>query len=178
MTIYAIRHLKTPWNVEQRLQGEKDISVDPLLPENLRLIEGLKKSLNDINVERTLVSPMKRTIETAELLELENWQIEPNVKEAGFGEYEGMKKAEAIEQIGDSWFENVFDSPLKDQFEILEDRVKHFLESYSDSDSILLISHGMFIKALRAWLLQGSIAQLNKVDIKNGEVHTFEYAKT
>ena len=65
MQIYLIRHLKTQGNLERRYIGRTDESLVQT-PEQEARIREMKGTLPD--VEKVVASPMKRCLETAELL--------------------------------------------------------------------------------------------------------------
>lgn len=65
ITIYIMRHGKTQWNAEGRLQGHRN---SPLLPESLNVIRIMADFLRDKNIETIYTSPLQRCLETAELV--------------------------------------------------------------------------------------------------------------
>ena len=66
MKIYFVRHGKTQWNQERRLQGMTGDS--PLLPEALVEIAALGDYLADLKFDAIFSSPSKRAIDTAMIL--------------------------------------------------------------------------------------------------------------
>ena len=93
MKIYFVRHGKTQWNQERRLQGMTGDS--PLLPEALVEIAALGDYLSDIQFDAIFSSPSKRAIDTATILSEHNHQSQDIVKktelfEWNLGIFEGM----------------------------------------------------------------------------------------
>lgn len=88
--LYIMRHGKTDWNVEYRLQGGTDI---PLNDEGRQMAREAGERYADIPLDICFVSPLCRARETAELL-LEGRSIpiavDERLREMSFGSYEGM----------------------------------------------------------------------------------------
>jgi len=88
--LYIIRHGKTDWNQEYRLQGRSDI---PLNDEGRQMARDAAVEYKDINFDVCYCSPLIRARETAEiLLEGRNVPIisDERLIEMGFGVFEGV----------------------------------------------------------------------------------------
>jgi probable phosphoglycerate mutase len=102
MTFLAlIRHGPTPWNGEGRIQGHSDIPLDEAgrsvvrswtLPEQFTTFDWI-------------CSPLKRTLETARLLDLQP-RIEPRLTEMDWGDWEGGRIADLRRDLGRAMTEN------------------------------------------------------------------------
>ena len=89
MLIYLFRHGETVWNAEKRYQGRTDI---PLSDRGRAL---LKRA--DFSPEQVCVSPLRRAVQTAEILFPEAEQVVvPDLRELDFGAFEG-RSAEEME---------------------------------------------------------------------------------
>lgn len=87
--IYLFRHGETDWNKERRLQGHSDI---PLNQFGRQLALETADSLAELPFDRAFSSPLKRALETAEiLLAGQNVVLETDdrLMEMGFGHCEG-----------------------------------------------------------------------------------------
>lgn len=86
--LYLIRHGETAWSLNGRHTGRSDI---PLTGHGEQQCRVLAQRLGDIQVDRVLCSPRLRTRRTCELL---GWggvmEIEPDLAEWDYGEYEGL----------------------------------------------------------------------------------------
>ena len=105
--IYYVRHGLTQWNVEQRLQGRKDIPLnDQGRAQALHCGEILRQLLDrDAADPASIVyvsSPLIRARETMELmrsalgLDPSRYEIEGRLAEISFGEWEGLTYAEIL----------------------------------------------------------------------------------
>lgn len=94
MELYFVRHGKTEWNKEMRLQGR--FGDSPLLKTSYQQIELLGQVLTPVDFEVCFCSPSRRARETAEgILTCQKAPVpihfEENFRELGYGDLEGQK---------------------------------------------------------------------------------------
>lgn len=94
--VYLIRHSMTAGNLKKRYIGRTD---EPLCPEGIELLKDYIQKNVYPNPERVYVSPMKRCIETAELIFREKYHISEflkvdELKECDFGIFENKNYQE------------------------------------------------------------------------------------
>lgn len=90
--IYVIRHGKTDWNTEGRIQGSIETELNA---EGIKQAENVKSQLSSTKIDFILSSPRKRCMETASIIAKDSAIpiIEiPELAERGFGEFEGKPK--------------------------------------------------------------------------------------
>jgi len=91
MTLDLIRHAKTQWNLEKKLQGRKDI---PLCPQGIKEARNWARHLQLEKYDVIVSSPMVRAKETAQIisdiLKLDV-RIDNDLREQDFGQWEGKK---------------------------------------------------------------------------------------
>ena len=150
--LYVLRHGKTDWNEQKRLQGRTDI---PLNDEGRQMAREAAKEYKDINFDICYCSPLIRARETAELL-LEGRDVEiiydDRLKEMSFGEYEGIANSFSIP---DCPVNVIFQAPEKytesvggaETFEELFARTGDFLEKVAyplveQGKDVLIVGHG------------------------------------
>jgi probable phosphoglycerate mutase len=95
--IFAIRHGETAWNVDNRIQGQLDV---PLNPTGRWQAQRVAAALAGEGLEAIYSSDLKRAHETAELVAAAAGcaiVAERGLRERGFGEFEGQTWTE-IEQ--------------------------------------------------------------------------------
>lgn len=94
--LYIIRHGKTDWNVEHRLQGQTDTELNE---EGRRMAREAATEYANIHFDVCYCSPLLRARETAKIL-LDGRDIpiiyDDRLKEMGFGEFEGLKECFSI----------------------------------------------------------------------------------
>ncbi len=89
--IYIIRHGQTDYNLDGRITGRIDISLNK---QGIKDALEIKDKLKNINFDYVFVSPLKRTIETAELIVNNDLIIDNRIIERSNGELEGKLKDE------------------------------------------------------------------------------------
>ena len=155
--LYLLRHGKTDWNQQQKLQGQIDI---PLNEEGKRTARQAHENYKDINFDICYSSPLIRAKETAEIfLEGKNTPIitDDRLKEMAFGEFEGVT----------GYFNNpacpindLFVNPTSyvkkggaESFEELFERTGSFLEeviapALKENKDVLIVGHGAMFCSL------------------------------
>ena len=91
--LYIIRHGRTDWNDQKRLQGQTDI---PLNDAGREMAREAAARYADIPFDICFCSPLSRAKETAEILLAGRdvpIQYDDRLKEMAFGEYEGVAES-------------------------------------------------------------------------------------
>ncbi len=149
--LYIIRHGKTDWNAEYRLQGRTDIQLNE---EGRQMARDAGARYRNINFDVCYCSPLIRAQETARLL-LEGRNVpiitDERLIEMCFGEYEGQKD---IFNHPEWSIYNFFNDPenyvAEGSAESLDDlfsRTGDFCESVVKKDlaegkDVLIVGHG------------------------------------
>ena len=97
--LYIMRHGKTDWNIQHKLQGRTDI---PLNEEGRQMAKQAREDYLNIPIDICYCSPLIRARETAELvLQGRNIPIlcDDRLIEMGFGIYEGTANCEDIQTV-------------------------------------------------------------------------------
>ena len=178
--IYFVRHGETDWNAEARLQGQRDIPLNPLgrvqAEEAAGRLRALVGRVEDLDY---LASPMGRTRETMERLratlglEPADYRLDARLVELTFGDWEGLTWKElrrqdpeaAAARLRDKWG---YVPPRGESYAMLAERVEPILADLT-RDTVM-VSHGGVARALLA--LTGSVAidEAASVDIWQGRV--------
>ncbi len=113
---YIFRHGETDYNKERRWQG---CGLDPFLNETgIQQARELTKLLSDKNLQIIYTSPLKRALQTAEIVnETLHLPIEliPDLREGCFGEVEGMLKTDIAlkyPEVFEAWYSGVDDMDI------------------------------------------------------------------
>ena len=160
MRLLFVRHGQTDWNKQRKVQGHADI---PLNEYGIYLAEKTCEGLKDEHIDICFTSPLVRARKTAEIvLGARNIPVydEEDIKEIGFGEYEGVciagdtLEGDALEF--NKFFSNTGEYVPADGGESIEhlmDRVEGFLHKlYEDKSlqdkTVLISTHGAALKAM------------------------------
>ena len=92
--IVFLRHGKTKWNLEKKLQGKENNSM--LLPVNKIFLESLNNEFNNIIFDKIYISSLKRAIDFANYLNLAYKEkiICDDIVEIAFGVFSGKRLSE------------------------------------------------------------------------------------
>ncbi len=91
MQIFLIRHGETAWSLTGQHTGRTDI---PLTPHGVDMARRLARSLRRITFAQVLSSPRLRARMTCELAGFPAPDIEPDLAEWDYGDYEGQRSVE------------------------------------------------------------------------------------
>jgi probable phosphoglycerate mutase len=158
-----IRHGETDWNVEGRLQGQRDIPLnDTGRAQARRNGTAIKAALPEAVGFDFVASPLSRSRETMEIVRAamgmppERYATDDRLKELTFGDWEGLTDADlqtvSAELIAarakDKWR---FVPPNGESYRILSERVAQWLGGIVRPT--LTVSHGGVGRVLRAMVL-------------------------
>lgn len=155
MRFYLLRHGQTDWNIENRLQGRKNM---PMNSNGVRQITELADQLQKMNFQVDLIvsSPLERAKQSAEIVAEKigfagEIILDDDFVERSFGLAEGLVYSQEI---------NLNDE--KYGAETIEDvctRAKIAIKKYMSSDekSILIVAHGAILAATKHALSQGEL---------------------
>ncbi|MFA9488242.1 MULTISPECIES: histidine phosphatase family protein [unclassified Mannheimia] len=204
VTIYLVRHGRTVWNIEGRLQGSGD---SPLVEEG---IIGAKKTgiaLKDVPFTAAYSSMQKRAQDTANYILAENNLSDiphfhhKGLNEFDFGSWEGMKSLDLQENeeyliMKRTPAEYLAKANGGERFEQLYQRVtrvfNQIAQLHQNSGKILIVSHGMTLTLLTAVLKEIAWQDfrdeekhrfiintaITKVEVDNGKVTVLEFNNT
>jgi len=184
-TIYFIRHGETDWNLEGRLQGQKDIPLNDVgrvqAEEAARRLQTLAPHVEDLAY---IASPMTRTRETMEILREtlglhpESYKLDERLVELTFGAWEGLtwkevRKAEpalAALREQDKW--HYAPPGGGESYAMLVDRIRPFLDDIT-RDTVV-VAHGGVARAFLSICCGVSSRQAASLDIWQGRVLVIE----
>jgi broad specificity phosphatase PhoE len=158
--LYVVRHGQTPWNAEQRLQGQADIDIDAVGREQAdRNGRRLAELIADPKAFDFIASPMRRTRETMERaraamgLDPMAYRTDPRLVEVNFGDWQGFTFAELETRLPgastarqhDKWD---FVPPGKDaeSYEMLTCRIRPWLVEVTRPT--VCVTHGGVMRAI------------------------------
>ena len=178
-----IRHGETDWNVEARLQGQRDIPLNDFgrvqAEEAADRLRHLVPHYEDLDY---VASPLSRTRETMERLREAAglypgfYRVDERLKELSFGAWEGLtwKEVRAREPQAaagrqrDKWH---YVPPGGESYAMLAERVAPAIAEL-ERDAVV-VSHGGVARALLALLGHASLGEAPIVDIWQGKILVF-----
>lgn len=176
MDIVFVRHGRTELNELGCFIGNIDCHISE---EGLRQAEKLKDFLGEFAFDGVYVSPLKRAIQTADILSKE-YILDGRLREMNFGVFEGLKYEE-IEQkypqylrLWNADYEN-YRIPEGESLQDLFDRVEDFINDVKGKhERVLVVTHGGVIRCALS-LIFSSREFFYKFKIDPGSVSIVEY---
>jgi len=178
--IYFLRHGQTNANVEKRYCGQTDVALNH---KGLADAGSIAKMLKNISIDTIVSSDLKRTIQTADLInEYHNLKIElaPEFREINFGKFENLtfkeigelypKEKEKMikEKINYNFIEGesltkLYNRVIKAFYKLIKDKPE---------DNILIVSHGGVIGMILTEILSGDINNYWSIESDNTRIST------
>ncbi len=166
-----IRHGESEDNI-QRIFSRDDTR---LTEKGIEQIKRTKEILQNFNYDKVYYSPLTRTVETLENLDLEGVE-EERIREINFGIFTG-RTFEEISEIypieTKSWLEDTqkYIIPQGESLLDVYNRVVEFLEEISrDKENILLVCHDCIIRLALCWIFDNP-EYFFKFKIDNGSLN-------
>ena len=165
--LWLVRHGRTEWSVAGRHTSWTDL---PLLPEGEEDARALVPRLAGRSFEQVLTSPRLRARRTAELAGFPDAEVDPDLAEWDYGDYEGVTTDEIREQAPGwtIWSRPAPGGETADQVAERCDRV--VARALAVDGDTLVFGHGHGLRVLAArWLrLPASEGRLLRLD--NGTI--------
>ncbi|MDD2207101.1 alpha-ribazole phosphatase [Aminobacterium sp. MB27-C1] len=184
--ILFIRHGQTDWNNEMRYQGQSDV---PLNAEGLEQADRLSLRLcSCFQADLIVTSPLCRAHRTAEIIAMRQKKdqilVREDLKEIGFGKWEGLTVSEVKKRFPDEhdqWRKDPSTVIPGDgeSFEAVRLRVASVLEEIlqRDEEQIMVVAHGGAIRTALVDLLKVNSSLVWHMRLDNcsiSSVHVFQ----
>ncbi|MBI2675266.1 MAG: histidine phosphatase family protein [Candidatus Aenigmarchaeota archaeon] len=184
--ILLVRHGQTDWNTKNLIQGDSDFSR--LTEEGRRQTRLVKERLirEKIRIDAVYSSPLERAIETANMLKPDGMEIRimDSLRERHFpASLEGKTFDENIrkrKKLFETW-KRIRELPgVKDVETVREVKIRSYkahmkIAKENMGKTVLVVSHGGFIKNLVLAVKRKPASYLNEFDIDNCSITVLEY---
>lgn len=148
--VWLVRHGATEWSRSGQHTSTTEL---PLLPEGEEAARTLRDRLAGVPFDLVLTSPRQRARRTAELAGFPDAEVDEDLAEWAYGDYEGLTTPEIREQVPGwtVWTHPTPGGESREQVRARLDRVISRLERRAGD--ALLVGHGHSLRALAArWL--------------------------
>lgn len=148
--VWLVRHGETEWSKAGRHTSTTDL---PLTPEGQRVAARLRDHLAGTSFDLVLTSPMQRARVTAGLVGFGDAEVDADLGEWGYGDYEGRTSVEIRESVP-GWTIWTHEAPGGETAEQVTQRLDRVVERLRGvSERALVFGHGHALRALTArWL--------------------------
>jgi broad specificity phosphatase PhoE len=148
--LWLVRHGQTEWSRDGRHTSVTDL---PLLPEGEEVARGLPARLAGTDFVQVLTSPRQRARRTAELAGYADAEVDEDLVEWAYGDYEGITTAEIRERVPD-W--TIWSGPVpggESAAQVGERLDRVVARARAANGATLVFAHGHSLRALAArWL--------------------------
>lgn len=155
-TLLFIRHFRTPWNAQGRLQGRRDLALDdPLGSEDLATLSRNRAILAGMAFGAVWSSPLIRARQTAALHGFDQTELQEDLTELAFGDWEGQTWTDLHAAHPGKWHSAPQDLPLGEEFSAFAARVHAVLVRARalDGPPVLAFGHGAWANCAQALCL-------------------------
>lgn len=148
--VWLVRHGETEWSRDHRHTSHTDL---PLTESGVATAGALKSRLAGEEFQLVLTSPRQRARRTAELAGFSDAEIDGDLVEWEYGDYEGVTTAE-IRKTRPGWSVWTDTTPGGESPDSLAARLDRVIRRIGDGDGrVLVFGHGHSLRALTArWL--------------------------
>lgn len=148
--LWVVRHGPTEWSRDHRHTSVTDL---PLLPEGEQAARGLESRLAGVDFALVLTSPRLRARRTAELAGFPDAEVDDDLAEWAYGDYEGITSEEIREQVP-GWTVWTHPSPGGETADQVAGRLDRVVGRARQTDGpVLVFGHGHALRVLAArWL--------------------------
>lgn len=179
--LWFIRHFRTPWNSEGRLQGRRDIALEErmcsndhaALANNLSALEGMVFA-------EVWTSPLQRARQTAALHNQQAAVSQEALLELDFGPWEGRTWTELHAAFPGYWDTSPGKLPLGERFGAFERRISTTLRTVWNQSGppILAFGHGAWANCAQAIIAGAGASRMNEWHTGNGKLVVMRPAAT
>jgi broad specificity phosphatase PhoE len=176
--LILLRHGRTAQNAESRIQGRSDSPLDEVgIVQARRAGEYIRDRWA---IDSVVTSSLLRSRETAEFAGFgaDMCRIDDRWREIGFGEFEGRKLDEVVEDLGVRWHADIGYHPEGgESLASLHARVAEACIEVTEraaNENILVVSHATPIKSAVIWATGGHASMILNLWVNPGSVSVLD----
>ena len=174
MNLYLIRHQKTQWNIDGRLQGLDDSQNIIFDDEFSDRVKKNERILRNVAFDVICSSPQKRALQTASAHNCQDYQIEANIIEYNFGAWEGCLRNDMIQATGEVWLNKFTEFRGGEPYGEFSSRIEAALHKYQHLDNVLFFTHGAVCRYLISRAKNLDPDCMNQLQVANNELIVLE----
>ena len=149
--LWIVRHGETEWSRDGRHTSTTDLALTPV---GEQAATALAPRLAEVEFGLVLTSPRQRARRTAELAGFADAQVDDDLVEWAYGDYEGITTAEIRETVP-GWTVWTHPSPGGESADEVAARLDRVVARARQHDRTLVFAHGHSLRVLAArWLEQ------------------------
>jgi broad specificity phosphatase PhoE len=148
--LWLVRHGETEWSRDGRHTSTTDL---PLTEHGVEVARDLAPRLGEVDFDQVLTSPRQRARATAEIVGRPDAEVDDDLVEWAYGDYEGVTTATIRETVPD-WSVWTHPTPGGESADEVSDRLDRVVAKVREhTGRTLVFGHGHALRALTArWL--------------------------
>lgn len=174
--VVLLRHGETTWSSQRRHTSHTDLPLTPLGEAQARSAGLVLKSL-DLRDPLVFTSPRLRARQTAELAGLAHAEIDDDLTEWDYGDYEGLTTVQIRETVPGwtVWTAPVPGGETAAQVGARADRVLSRVEPVLSERDVVLVGHGHFSRVLIARWAEFAVTEGRRFAMSTGAISELGY---
>jgi probable phosphoglycerate mutase len=174
MELWLVRHGQTEWSEAGRHTSTTDL---PLLEPGERDAARVRERLAGQSFDLVLTSPRQRARRTAELAGFSQAEVDPDLVEWGYGDYEGRTTEDIREDVPD-WTVWTHRTPGGESAEEVAARCDRVVARVREAgERALVFGHGHALRALTARWLEEPVSFGRHVKLDTATVSTLGFER-
>lgn len=181
-TIILARHGETEWNAEEIFRGRIDVDLNET---GIREAELLAKHLSYMATAAVYSSPLKRALQTAEMIARHHdvkVEVSPQLIDLDYGEWQGLSHETVRDRYGQLYHEwlnspQLVKMPAGESLDDVRRRAISLVEDITAKaeGAVVLVSHRVVHKVLICALLALDISHFWNIRIDTAGISVFAY---
>ncbi|MGZ4428509.1 MAG: histidine phosphatase family protein [Nocardioidaceae bacterium] len=172
--LWLVRHGETEWSRDGRHTSTTDIA---LTDTGVAVARGLRDRLAGTRFDLVLTSPRQRARRTAELAGFPDAQVEDDLVEWDYGDYEGVSTPEIRETVP-GWTVWTHPTPGGETADQVSDRLDRVIgKARAHGGRVLLFGHGHALRALTARWIEQPVTEGRFFRLDTATVSTLGYER-
>jgi len=145
--VWLVRHGQTEWSRDGRHTSTTDL---PLTDTGVEQARTLRERLTGASFDRVVTSPLQRAVDTARLAGFDSVEVDPDLHEWRYGDYEGVSTPDIRETVP-GWTVWTHPSPGGETGAEVAARCDRVIARCRDRGGrTLLVAHGHLLRVLAA----------------------------
>jgi broad specificity phosphatase PhoE len=172
--LWLVRHGETEWSRDGRHTSTTDLD---LTGKGVEVAKALREKLSGTHFDLVLTSPRHRARRTAELAGFSDYEVDEDLVEWDYGEYEGVTTAEIREKVP-GWTVWTHPTPGGETADEVGERLDRVVtRARENGGRVLAFGHGHAMRALAARWIEQPVAEGRFFKLDTATISTLGYER-
>jgi broad specificity phosphatase PhoE len=172
--LWLVRHGETEWSRDGKHTSTTDLD---LTEKGVEVARTLRERLSETSFDLVLSSPRRRATRTAELAGFAEVEVDEDLVEWDYGDYEGVTTPEIRETVPD-WTVWTHPTPNGETNQQVSDRLDRVVErARKTGGRVLAFGHGHALRALTARWIEQPVAEGRFFRLDTSTISTLGYER-